>query len=823
MDVLGHSLKVPDLWQQKAVKCLQQGKDVVVNAPTGAGKTYIFELFVQRGLRRQAVYTVPTRALANDKLYEWRSRGWNVGIATGDIAEKLDAPVIVATLETQKSKFLRGQGPGLLVIDEYQMLADDHRGINYELAIALAPPGTQLLLLSGSVSNPGRIVQWLASIGREAELINHHERPVPLEEIQSEALTHSLPATIRGRWPRIIASALASEMGPVLVFAPQRRVAEELAHKLSAALPTPEWLELSSEQRQLAGDPLAKMLRNRIAYHHSGLSYPQRAGLIEPLAKAGQLRVIVATTGLAAGINFSMRSVIVTDREYQHSGKSQMVRADELLQMFGRAGRRGLDDKGYILVAPGGPRLSEARPANIRRSTRIDWPSFIAVMHQAALDGDSPVHAADNLAERLFTEQRVALGLRRLQTNGNASPAPAQSEEQIVSKNQKKLKEMLNSQGEWERQKPKIRSRLGDSFVYLDGNWKPALQTPKTLEGVEAGTLCKLSNGGQKTYGRVVPLATFPREEDRSRLSLSKWLLRTLREHYRQHHPEDPLPGKFWELEKLTDELLPLLPALTSGGRAETVEDSNGTLHARLSYDAAAVFAHIDSHGCALLNPPLREVEAPPFPTFAELAGPPVDNARRTPAEIWHQLGLIDDRRHPTRRGVIFSFFNHGEGLAVAAALEDKNYPIEELLFDIANLRAGHRFSELDGISSRLGSLCRMSYRGISAEGYLMQGVPPQYGDGAAEVLRILQDRPERKNEFISEQLGSGDIERAALEWRSLLNHIAFAPSYDWARWEALKDLARTYIASHFHERRTLDVPELLPAQQQRFHCRVHF
>ncbi|MGE9297279.1 MAG: DEAD/DEAH box helicase, partial [Puniceicoccales bacterium] len=142
MEGIPNSLRIPDLWQQDAVNHLIAGRDVVVNAPTGAGKTYIFELLVERGLRSQAIYTVPTRALANDKLYEWRGKGWNVGLCTGDVADKLDAPVVVATLETQKAKFLQGRGPGLLVIDEYQMLADSRRGINYELAIALAPPGT---------------------------------------------------------------------------------------------------------------------------------------------------------------------------------------------------------------------------------------------------------------------------------------------------------------------------------------------------------------------------------------------------------------------------------------------------------------------------------------------------------------------------------------------------------------------------------------------------------------------------------------------------------------------------------------------------------
>src|ERR1043165_2154070 len=155
-----NQVTVPDLWQQQAVTALRAGKDVVGQAPTGAGKTLIFELWSNQGKPPgQAIYTVPTRALANDKLAEWRVRGWNVGIATGDLSENLDAPVLVATLETQKSRLIRGEGPALLAIDEYQMLADRDRGLNYEFAMALAPPQTQLLLLSGSVGNPHEIVR----------------------------------------------------------------------------------------------------------------------------------------------------------------------------------------------------------------------------------------------------------------------------------------------------------------------------------------------------------------------------------------------------------------------------------------------------------------------------------------------------------------------------------------------------------------------------------------------------------------------------------------------------------------------------------------
>src|SRR6266403_1532538 len=253
-----NQVTVPDLWQQEAVTALRDGKDVVVQAPTGAGKTLIFELWSNQGKNRgQAIYTVPTRALANDKLAEWRARGWDVGIATGDLAENLNAPILVATLETQKIRLIQGDGPALLIVDEYQMLGDADRGLNYELALALAPPQTQLLLLSGSVGNPQDVVKWLQRLGRNAVLIRREERPVPLEDVYANNLNFHLPSEIRGYWPRFVAKALAEDLGPILIFAPRRQAAESLAAELARQLPAPNPLQLSHDQKLLVGDHLA--------------------------------------------------------------------------------------------------------------------------------------------------------------------------------------------------------------------------------------------------------------------------------------------------------------------------------------------------------------------------------------------------------------------------------------------------------------------------------------------------------------------------------------------------------------------------------------
>src|SRR5947199_3807739 len=113
------------------------------------------------------------------------------------------------------------------------MIGDRDRGLNYELALALAPPQTQLLLLSGSVANPEHVVKWLTRLGRKATLIRHDERPVPLEEVHANNLNYNVPSEIRGYWPRLAAKSLADDLGPNLIFAPRRQSTESMAADLA--------------------------------------------------------------------------------------------------------------------------------------------------------------------------------------------------------------------------------------------------------------------------------------------------------------------------------------------------------------------------------------------------------------------------------------------------------------------------------------------------------------------------------------------------------------------------------------------------------------
>ncbi|MEA3209816.1 MAG: ATP-dependent helicase [Chthoniobacter sp.] len=799
MTPLIQSLIIPDLWQQEAVRALRERQDVVVHAPTGAGKTYIFELFLPE-LRGQAVFTVPTRALANDKLAEWTARGWDVGISTGDLALRLEAKIVVATLETQKGKFLQRTGPRLLVVDEYQMIGDPVRGVNYELALALAPPETQFLLLSGSVGNPQDIVAWLRRIGRDAVLVSHSDRPVPLDEVDLEALPNKAPSSVRGWWPRLILNALRADLGPILLFAPRRKAAEELALQLSAAMPADHPLVLTPEQVQLAGPRLARLLRVRVAFHHSGLSYAQRAGLVEPLAKAGQLRAVVATMGLAAGINFSMRSVVVTDTQYMVGNFERQVTPDELLQMFGRAGRRGLDEAGYALISSRPPRLHDGRPRQLKRSALVDWPTLIAVMHAAAQRGQEPFPAALELNRRLFTAQAIPLGIEHARETG---PMPCGLEVDMERARfvRRGMAEMLNSRGAWEPlAEAATPARLGDALVRVGEHWRPALSLARTLEGRGLGNICKLEAGPEKRYGRELPLGV--RRGDGT-LALAPWLKRAL--------GTPRLPAA--DLER---EVIARLPALTGGVLAALLPRGD-QLIARISFAEVAVSSWTDSQGAALIDPPQRRDLPIPCRGCPELARfCSTVEIGLSPAFAWRRLGLVERDGTPTRRGIIFSFFHHGEGLAIAAALEDESYAIEELIFDLANLRAGPRFAGDDSpLGGHLGGLCQRTYDRADFPGYLEMGVPLTYGAGASEVVREIIEHGTARQKLLTESLRPGDIERAVIEWRSLLRHIVWAPAHDWTRWRELKAAAAAHIETTTSPA-LLALPPLTAAQQRR-------
>ena len=191
-----------------------------------------------------------------------------------------------------------------------------------------------------------------------------------------------------------------------------------------------------------------------------------------------------------------------------------------------------------------------------------------------------------------------------------------------------------------------------------------------------------------------------------------------------------------------------------------------------------------------MANPPERLScleNANDFEALCGLRG--AGNLSRPPALRWLDFGLVDRGFNPTVRGEIFSLFSGAEGLAVAAALEESSYSISEIYYDISNLRAGARFekySKSRSVSTRLGDVCRLRFGVSDLPSYLSKGLPLGYGNGASEIVRKI-DAGKSFAELEDDVLRRGDIERAYLEWRSLVRHIAACPDVDSDRFMELK------------------------------------
>lgn len=376
-----------DPWQRDAYEALMNGEHVVVDAPTTAGKTRVVEAFFELNVSDpsfRAAYTTPVKSLSNDKLKEFSDTFGreNVGIATGDIKENLDAPIVVATLESYRNSLLGVEpdlGRSLVVFDEYHFMQDTSRGSAWEEAIILTPPSCQLLLLSASVENAPDFCAWIETLtNRRCRLIQVKERPVPLVDLVFyqeqwllvKELEHILPKrpASPSKFPlehdeiaRRLASLPALGLTPAILYAGRRLSCENLAMEICrqlAPIPKEQAQEIHDLLAQEAGDedPLKffkpnlrrSILIYGVGYHHSGLA-PQARRAVENLVKAGQLRICVATMGLSIGINFSVRSAMVSD--YSRPGEMGFTSysASEILQMLGRAGRRGRDLVGFSL------------------------------------------------------------------------------------------------------------------------------------------------------------------------------------------------------------------------------------------------------------------------------------------------------------------------------------------------------------------------------------------------------------------------------------------------------------------------------------------
>ncbi|MBN2382197.1 DEAD/DEAH box helicase [bacterium] len=396
-----------DLFQEEALASIDHHESVLVSAPTGAGKTLIADYAVEKVLAHQGkcVYTSPLKALSNQKFRDFTSLlgQENVGIMTGDVVIRIDAPLLIMTTEVLRNILHRDPGRldavEYVIFDELHFLANEDRGTVWEECLILLPETIRFIGLSATVKNVAEIGDWLTEIkGHPVKVIKHDQRPVPLKilgftretglsnhkkiddfartkinknrRLLREITPHQSESRHSGNFEnkyaslfqetshRDIIEAIMPDYLPCLFFIFSRQGCETAAHQLTCDLTsTSEKAEIDMIVQPLlvqygayeATSRLTTLLRRGIGYHHAGL-FPFLKETVETLYERKLIKVLYCTSTFALGINMPAKTVLF-DRMVKFDGKKlRYLTALEFFQKAGRAGRRGLDPVGYVII-----------------------------------------------------------------------------------------------------------------------------------------------------------------------------------------------------------------------------------------------------------------------------------------------------------------------------------------------------------------------------------------------------------------------------------------------------------------------------------------
>ena len=434
-----------DPFQRDAIRTFLHGDSVMVAAPTGTGKTIVAEFGVYEAFRRNArvVYTTPIKALSNQKFRDLRAiYGNEVGLLTGDVSENRDARVVVMTTEVLRNMLLQTpwdlDDVDCVIFDEIHYLADPERGTTWEESIILCPDHVQLICLSATVSNAAEIAAWIGRTHRPIRLITHLERAVPLTlsyfvdgelretvnpagEIVQE-FRDTRPSGRRGRdaglsdrerkeaeepQPREIIDALATKhLLPVIYFLFSRNDCQTFAERLAVMRPHLVNAEQSGRIQALLDSYLASLrpedrdleqvqlvvslVQRGIGFHHAGL-LPVLKQLVEVLFGRGLMQVVFATDTLALGVNMPARTVVIGRMTKWDGRRRRMLIPNEFQQMAGRAGRRGMDAFGHVVV-PASPWIPFKEMLEVATGPLLPVRSAFAIRYNTVLNLWDPPH-----------------------------------------------------------------------------------------------------------------------------------------------------------------------------------------------------------------------------------------------------------------------------------------------------------------------------------------------------------------------------------------------------------------------------------------------
>jgi superfamily II RNA helicase len=337
--------------QEEAILQLLDGLHLVLSTPTGSGKSLVatFLHFKAMAEGRRSFYTCPIKALVNEKFFDLcRLFGpENVGMMTGDAAVNRDAPIICCTAEILMNLAVREGGARIdaVVMDEFHYYGDKERGVAWQVPL-LALPDATFLLMSATLGDTAAIEEALAlRTGRKVARVHGAVRPVPLEFTYVETPLHE---TIEG--------LVSANRAPIyLVNFTQRAAAEQAQNLMSANFSSKEEKARIADALQgfrfdsPFGKEIQRYLRHGVGLHHAGL-LPKYRLLVEKLAQGGLLKVVSGTDTLGMGVNIPIRTVLFTQLCKFDGEKTGILSARDFHQISGRAGRKGFDERGYVVA-----------------------------------------------------------------------------------------------------------------------------------------------------------------------------------------------------------------------------------------------------------------------------------------------------------------------------------------------------------------------------------------------------------------------------------------------------------------------------------------
>lgn len=338
--------------QEQALLEIAAGKNVILNTPTGSGKSLVAYAvcFFAVAQGRRCFYTSPIKALASEKFFTLVDEfgADDVGLMTGDAAVNREAPIVCATAEVLANMALREGAAACVddvVMDEFHYYSDAERGVAWQLPLLTLTHG-RFLLMSATLGDTTFFEKALTDLtGLPTALVHSTDRPVPLDYTYSEKPLHETVAELvkGGRAPIYIVSFT------------QRGAAEEAQNLMSVDFCTKDEKRAIAEALRTArfdspyGKEISRLLRHGVGLHHAGL-LPKYRLAVEKLAQAGHLKVISGTDTLGVGVNIPIRSVLFT-KLCKFDGKgTTLLSVRDFRQISGRAGRKGFDDRGSVVV-----------------------------------------------------------------------------------------------------------------------------------------------------------------------------------------------------------------------------------------------------------------------------------------------------------------------------------------------------------------------------------------------------------------------------------------------------------------------------------------